>query len=89
MAALTKREKALAERDSKLKCLESTFMDMIKRKAETLQKEIIEAMGKRENDLMKRLNNRTRELKIKADILKDRIVEVGQLNDRVAKLEIQ
>lgn len=62
---------------------------MIKRKAETLQKEIIEAMGKRENDLMKRLNNRTRELKIKADILKDRIVEVGQLNDRVAKLEIQ
>jgi hypothetical protein len=41
MAALTKREKALAERDSKLKCLESTFMDMIKRKAETLQKEII------------------------------------------------
>ena len=64
-------------------------MDMIKRKAETLQKEIIEAMGKRENDLMKRLNNRTRELKIKADILKDRIVEVGQLNDRVAKLETQ
>lgn len=62
---------------------------MIKRKAETLQKEIIEAMGKRENDLMKRLNNRTRELKIKADILKDRIVEVGQLNDRVAKLETQ
>lgn len=38
---------------------------------------------------MKRLNNRTRELKIKADILKERIVEVGQLNDRVAKLEIQ
>lgn len=43
-------------------------------------------MGRRESDLTKRLNNKTRELKIKADILKDKVTEMSQLSDRIAKI---